>query len=184
MELISKKSRQNGQPKVDRDMRPKVVKQDESVTKKEQILSLYTSGIQHIGDLATLTDSRSSYVASVLQQAGHISGYFDLYTSTANAMNVYSKFFNGQLGFRDVKSARRSIALIDRLYRQFEQDGDRAGQHHALVMALMMYNRARWTGKTNEAEVFRQWLVTQLTIPSMPEPEISERVVDLRSIAA
>lgn len=39
---------------------------------------------------------------------------------------------------------------------------DRAGQHHALVMALTMFDRARWTGKTVEADIFRQWLQEQL----------------------
>ena len=157
---------------------------EEPVTKKGQILSFYASGIQDIDDLATLTDSRPSYVASVLQQAGYLNGYFDLYTSTANTMNVYSKFFNGQLGFRNEATARRSVALIDRLYRQFEQDGDRAGQHHALVMALVMYNRARWTGKTEEAEVFRQWLANQLVVPAVPKSEASEQTADIRPLAA
>ena len=62
-------------------------------------------------------------------------------------MNVYSKFFAGQLGFKDVEAARRSVELIDRLYRQFELAADRAGQHHALLMALTMFDRARWTNK-------------------------------------
>ncbi|GIV58038.1 MAG: hypothetical protein KatS3mg042_0951 [Rhodothermaceae bacterium] len=77
-------------------------------------------------------------------------------------MNVYSKFFAGRLGFKDVETARRSVALIDRLYDRFEQVADRAGQHHALVMALTMYNRARWTGKTAEADVYRRWLLERL----------------------
>jgi hypothetical protein len=54
------------------------------------------------------------------------------------------------------------VALIDRLYRQFELAGDRAGQHHALLMALTMFNRARWTRKEREAEVFRRWLLARL----------------------
>ena len=53
------------------------------------------------------------------------------------------------------------MELIDRLYRQFELAGDRAGQHHALLMALTMFDRARWSGKEPEADVFRRWLVGQ-----------------------
>ena len=131
-------------------------------TKKEQIISLFMSGVNEIEDLAALTDSRPSYVASVLQQEGFISGYFDLYTSTMHPMNAYSKFFAGRLGFRDMERARESIDLIDRLHKQFDRIGDRAGQFHAMMMALIMFNRARWTGKPREAEVFRSWLVEEL----------------------
>jgi hypothetical protein len=77
-------------------------------------------------------------------------------------MNVYSKFFANKLGFKDEETARASLELIDRLHRQFEFAGDRAGQHHALTMALTMYNRARWTGKSAEADVFREWLQARL----------------------
>ena len=129
------------------------------ISKKDQILSLYGSGIGEVEDLAMITRSRPSYVASVLQDAGLISGYFDLYTTSSHPMNVYSKFFAGQLGFADEETARRSVELVDRLHRQFELAGDRAGQHHALVMALTMFDRARWTGKGPEAEVYRRWLV-------------------------
>lgn len=129
---------------------------------KEQILGLYLTGIRDIEDLAMLTRSRPSYVGTVLQEAGLREDYFDLYTSTAHPMNVYSKFFAGKLGFKDVATARESVALIDRLHRQFELAGDRAGQHHALLMALTMFNRARWTDKAEEAEVYRRWLADHL----------------------
>lgn len=134
----------------------------QDVSKKDQILSLYTAGIQNVEDLAMLTGARASYVGSVLQDEGIRTDYFDLYTSTAQPMNVYSKFFAGKLGFRDVETARESVRHIDRLYRQFGLARDRAGQHHALLMALTMFNRARWTGKQDEAEPFRQWLAEQL----------------------
>lgn len=136
-----------------------------AATKKEQIVALYFAGIHTIEDLSLLTDARPSYVASVLQEEGLVTGYFDLYTSTGNPMNVYSKFFAGKLGFKDVSTAERSVDLIDRLHRQFERTGDRAGQHHALMMALVMFNRSRWTGKQDEAEVFRRWLADQLAAP-------------------
>ncbi len=131
-------------------------------TKKDQILSLYSSSITDVGDIAMITGARSSYVGSVLQDAGLHAGYFDLYTSTARPMNAYSKFFAGKMGFKDVEAAEASVELIDRLYRQFELAGDRAGQHHALMMALTMFDRARWTEKGAEAEVFRRWLSARL----------------------
>lgn len=135
---------------------------DQEVTAKDQILALYLNGIREVEDLALLTGARPSYVGSVLQEAGFREDYFDLYTSTSHPMNVYSKFFAGELGFKDVETARRSVELIDRRYRQFALAGDRAGQHHALLMALTMFNRARWTDKRDEAEVYRQWLAERL----------------------
>lgn len=133
----------------------------EPASLKEQVLALYRSGIEDVEDLALLTGARPSYIGAVLREEG-LADYFDLYTSTAHPMNVYSKFFAGKLGFKDEAVAQRSVELIDGLHRQFERVGDRAGQHHALLMALTMFNRARWTGKADEAEVFRRWLVGRL----------------------
>ena len=152
---------------------------EKAPSKKEQILSLYMAGITDVEDLSLITRSRPSYVASVLQTADLPCSYFDLYTTTTQPMNVYSKFFAGQLGYRDLETARRSVERIDLLHRQFATAGDRAGQHHALLMALTMYDRARWTNKPEEAEVFRQWLIEQLN----PE-ESSEgmRAVEVGSV--
>jgi hypothetical protein len=136
------------------------------VSKKDQILTLFKAGITEVNDLAAITQSRPSYVAGVLEGADHASGYFDLYTSTTKPMNAYSKFFAGKLGFRDEEAARHSVELIDTLYQQFGLAGDRAGQHHALLMALTMFDRARWTGKEREAEVFRSWLRERLEEPT------------------
>ena len=124
-----------------------------------------------------ITGSRPSYVASVLQDSTLMSGYLDLYTTTAHHMNVYSKFFAGKLAFREEESALRSRDLIDRLYHQFEIAGDRAGQHHALSMALTMFDRARWTGKAREADIFRQWLRARLDEADLEDagPEGEER---------
>jgi len=131
-------------------------------SRKDQIISLFLSGMGEVEDIAIITGARPSYVGTVLQEAGLHQGYFDLYTSTAVPQNIYSKFFAGKLGFKDVETAGESVALIDRLYRQFEFAGDRAGQHHALSMALTMFDRARWTGKGREAEVFLNWLAARL----------------------
>jgi hypothetical protein len=144
------------------------------VSKKDQIISLFTSGIGDIEDLAMITGSRSSYVASVLQDAGLMTGYFDLYTTSSHPMNVYSKFFAGRLGFKDETTARESLEVIDRLYGQFDLARDRAGQHHALLMALTMFDRARWTGKGEEAEIFRQWLMARLNEAVLTGEEAQE----------
>lgn len=145
-------------PTGDRAARPR------RTTKKQQIIALFLSGITDIEDLASMTDARASYVGTVLQDAGLLHGYFDLYTSTAHPMNVYAKFFAGRLGFKNEAIARRSVAILDRLYRRFAAARDRAGQHHALSMALVMLDRARWTGRVREADIFRQWLVAHLTL--------------------
>jgi hypothetical protein len=133
------------------------------VSKKNQIISLFTSGMGSVEEIALITATRPSYVASVLQAEGLITGYFDLYTTSAQRMNVHSRFFSGKLGFRDVETARQSVNLINRYYHQFALAGDRAGQHHALMMALTMFNRARWTRKEREADIFRQWLLRRLS---------------------
>lgn len=143
-------------------------------SKKDQIVSLFLSGMGEVEDIAIITGSRPSYVGSVLQEAGLVSGYFDLYTSTAHPQNVYSKFFASKLGFKDEETARQSVALIDRLYRQFEFAGDRAGQHHALAMALTMFDRARWTNKGREAEIFQHWLTSRLGEPVNIEDEADD----------
>src|SRR5262245_57258270 len=82
-------------------------------TKKEQIIALFNTGITDVGDIALITRSRPSYVASVLQAAELLTGYFDLYTTTGQSMNVYSKFFAGKLGYKDTETARASREVID-----------------------------------------------------------------------
>ena len=157
---------------------PQARKSSSRPSRKEQIVSLFLSGMGEVEDIAVITGARPSYVASVLQEAGLHSGYFDLYTSTSQPQNVYSKFFAGKLGFKDVETAAESVALIDRLYRQFEFAGDRAGQHHALTMALTMFDRARWTGKGREAEVFLNWLTARLGEAALDLEEASSANLD------
>lgn len=136
-----------------------------SVSKKDQIISLYLAGFRNVDEIAQLTQARSSYIAQVLRDAQLLGGYFDLYTSSERPMNVYSKFFTKKLGFKDENAARQSIAYIDLLYHQFERIEDRAGQHHALYMTLTMRNRALWSDKTAEAKIFNDWLINELSIP-------------------
>src|SRR5918912_3486756 len=127
-------------------------------TKKEQIVSLFEAGTKDIAEIVRRVKARPSYVAQVLQQAGHLDGYFDLYTTTGREQNVYTRYFRNVLAFRDVEAARESVQKIDRLYNYFERLGDRAGQHQAMVLALTGKNRARWSGKTEEAQIFSEWL--------------------------
>ena len=134
-------------------------------SKKDMILSLYNSGTTEIEAIAAVSGAKPSYVGSVLHQAGLIDNYFDLYTSTNYPMNIYSKHFRGKLGFKDVLTAQRSVRNLEQSYWYFANNQDRAGQHHTLEMALTMLDRARWTGKLNEAEVYRRWLVGKLNQP-------------------
>src|ERR1041385_2368525 len=130
----------------------------EQRTKKEQIVSLFESGTKDIAEIVRKVKARPSYVAQVLQHAGHLDGYLDLYTTTGREQNVYTRYFRNVLAFRNVEAARESVARIDRLYNYFERLGDRAGQHQAMVLALTGKNRARWSGKLEESEVFSEWL--------------------------
>ena len=136
---------------------------DKKLSKKEQIVELYRAGITEISDLAMMTGARPSYIGTVLRDAELDDHYFDLYTSTSHVMNAYSKFFVGKMRFKDVDSAMQSVELLDTMYHQFERNRDRAGQHHTMVLAMTMANRARWSGKEDEAEVFQNWLLNRLT---------------------
>jgi hypothetical protein len=132
--------------------------QSETRSKKEQIIALYESGLTDIAQIVRKVSARPSYVAQVLQNAGLMTGYFDLYTTTASEQNIYTRFFRNVLSFKTVMAARESVQKIDRLYNYFERLGDRAGQHQAMVLALTGKNRARWSGKQEESQIFSEWL--------------------------
>jgi len=134
-------------------------------SKKEMILSLFNAGTTEIESIAAISGAKPSYVGSVLQREGLIDNYFDLYTSTAYPMNIYSKHFRGKLGFKDIAASERGVQTLEQAYRYFDKIQDRAGQHHTLEMGLMMLDRARWTGKSDEAEIYRRWLVGKLSKP-------------------
>lgn len=133
--------------------------QHKQETKKNYILNLYKQGTTDMLVIAQMAKTKPSYVASVLQAAGLISGYADLYTTPVTDQNIYSRFFKNILSFKDVVSARESVDRIDNLYHYFGRLGDRAGQHHAQVLALTGRNRARWCGKYEEARIFAEWLM-------------------------
>jgi hypothetical protein len=127
-------------------------------SKKEQILSLYESGVRDIADIVRQVKARPSYVAQVLQQAGHLENYFDLYTTSPAEFGIYARFFRHVLLLGSEEEAREACKTLTRLYDYFERLGDRAGQHHACVVALTGRNRARWSGKPEVGEVYREWL--------------------------
>lgn len=148
-------------------------------SKKDMILSLFDSGIVEVEIISAISGAKPSYVGSVLQKEGLIDNYFDLYTSTSHPQNVYSKQFRGKLGFKDKETAERSVEVLDASYHYFDRRQDRAGQHHALEMGLTMLDRARWTGKLEEAEVYRRWLVGKLSKPLVDpaRPEAMNAIV-------
>ncbi|MEN3336206.1 MAG: hypothetical protein V7641_5571, partial [Blastocatellia bacterium] len=102
-------------------------------SKKSRILELHRAGTTEISEIARQVGTKPSYVASVLQSAGLIQGYFDLYTTTGRDQNTYSRFFRNVLSFKTVEAAKESVVRIARLYNYFDRIGDRAGQHHAEV---------------------------------------------------
>ena len=148
-------------------------------SKKDMILSLFNSGTTDIESISVLTGAKPSYVGSVLQKEGLINNYFDLYTSTAHPMNIYSKYFRGKLGFKDVPTSEASVKTLEQAYRYFSNVQDRAGQHHTLELALTMLNRARWTGKLEEAEIYRRWFVGKLSEPFVKKAEVVQPALKL-----
>ncbi|MGH9841153.1 MAG: hypothetical protein ACREEM_20560 [Blastocatellia bacterium] len=129
-------------------------------SKKDRIIALYRQGVTDVAEIARQVGVRPSYAGRVAQSAGLISGYFDLYTTTGSEQNAYTRFFQNVLAFKTVEAARESVTRIDRLYNYFDRLGDRAGQHHAMVLALTGKNRARWSGKHEAARIFSEWLAS------------------------
>jgi hypothetical protein len=146
-------------------------------SKKDRILDLYQTGITNVAELACAVHSQPSYVAQVLAEAGLLSDYFDLYTTSERLMNFYSRFSRGIVRFKTPEDARASVERIDRLYRDFESQRDHAGQHHAEVMALIGVNRALSCGKLEEARLFADWLIERLMdiMPNDRRPATSDR---------
>jgi hypothetical protein len=131
-------------------------------SKKEKILMMSRAGERSIANLARATDARPSYVAAVLSQAGDLHGYHDQYSSSPEPMNIYEQDFRGRVGFKDQETAWRSVDYIAERYDAYSRAHDRAGQHHAMLVALTMFNRARWSRKVDEAQVFWNWLLKVL----------------------
>jgi hypothetical protein len=147
------------------------------ITKKELALSLHASG-RTVEDIAQTLHCTPSYVANVLIASGKPSDYSDLYTSSI-AQNAYARMFNGVLRFKNVEAAQESVAKIDALFHQFEEEHDRRGQHQAQLMALIGKNRAEGIGKLEEAKVFLEWLTAHLDTAEAPACDLQHSFDDL-----
>ena len=130
---------------------------------QQSIIEALNNGQRDPWRMAEEPQTQPSYVASILQKNGLISGYYDLYTTPTTPLNIYSGEFRGKMGFKDPKSAKYSVHVLEEVYHKFDESHDRAGQHHCLVTALTMYNRARFSGKVEEAKIFKEWLLGKLT---------------------
>ena len=149
-------------------------------TKKQRILRLYRDGISDINELAQIAETSVSYAAAVLKDAGLLNSYHDLFTSSSHKMNEYGMLFQGALSFKTVAAAMASVNRIDQIYRYFVFLGDRAGQHHAMLVSLTGRNRALASNKVKEAEVFSRWLISHLE--SRPEESaVPANIVDANS---
>lgn len=129
----------------------------ERVTKKKVAAQMYEKGM-NVATIAELLKSEPSYIANVLIEQGYVPNYMDLYTSTG-PQNDHAALLAGVLRFRDLDSARSSVAKLDQLHAQFVANKDRRGIHQCQVLALVGKNRAEGIGKLAEARVFADWLL-------------------------
>lgn len=132
----------------------------ERVTKKKVAAQMYEKGM-NVATIAELLKSEPSYIANALIEQGYVPNYMDLYTSTG-PQNEHAALLAGVLRFRDLESARSSVAQLEHLYGQFVAAKDRRGMHQCQVLALVGKNRAEGVGKLAEARVFTEWLQTHL----------------------
>ncbi len=87
----------------------------------------------------------------------------DTYDLTDGKYNDrYEQFFDDRLSVADEAAARRSVALIDDLYRRAGAEYDGAARHEALHTALRLYDEARLAGKGREATLFGDWLQARM----------------------
>jgi hypothetical protein len=131
-------------------------------TKRQLARELYARGLR-VDSIAELLETDPAYVANALIEAGHAPAYVDLYTHTG-PQNRYARMLAGVLKFKDLKAARDSVARIDALYHEFEEAGDRRGQHQVQLLALTGKNRAEGIGKREEARLFADWLIEHLGV--------------------
>ena len=146
-------------------------------SKKLAAIDLYDKGITNVEAIAERLGSSPSYVANTLAAAGRTVGYHDLYTSTGLDRNRYASLFNGVLRFKDMDTARQSVARLNLLYEDLRQLRDRRGMFHAEFLALMGIHRAHGCGKHAEAKVFAEWLREKLAGGDMVPPR--DNVIEL-----
>jgi hypothetical protein len=132
------------------------------MSKRQLARELYGQGLR-VNTIAELLETDPAYVANSLIDAGYTPEYVDLYTHTG-PQNRYARQLAGVLRFKDLETARQSVARIDELYHRFEETRDRRGQHQVQLLALTGKNRAEGIGKLQEARLFAHWLVEHLRV--------------------
>lgn len=141
------------------------------VTKKERIIKLYDRGLD-VESIAEALATNPSYVANTLISSGRSVDYEDLYTSTSGrAYSPEARRLAGVLKFKDVPAARESVRRLSEAFQEFRREGNKNGQHRAQMLALIGKNRAEGIGKTEEASIFRDWLISTLTQESVEARE-------------
>ena len=144
------------------------------LTKKNRMVRLYDRGFD-VESIADALATNPTYVANTLIQAGRPVEYEDLYTTTTGRFySEEARRLSGVLRFKDVPAARESVSRLDEAFRRFESERNKRGQHRAQMLALIGKNRAEGIGKTEEAAVFRDWLVRTLTHEAAVEKEREE----------
>lgn len=133
--------------------------QQPRVTKKSRIVRLHDRGLD-VESIADALATNASYVANVLIDAGRSVEYEDLYTSTSRRpYSPEARRLAGVIRFKDPDAARESARKLEEAFHQFQREGNRRGQHRAQMLALVGKNRAAGIGKTEEANIFRDWLI-------------------------
>ena len=141
------------------------------VTKKDRIIKLYDRGLD-VESIAEALATSPSYVANTLIRSGRSVEYEDLYTSTSGrAYSPEARRLAGILKFKDVAAAKESVRRLQDAFLEFGREGNKSGRHRAQMLALIGKNRAEGLGKTEEASIFRDWLIHTLTQESAEERE-------------
>jgi len=78
---------------------------------------------------------------------------------------IYDRFFKNVLRFEEKDYAEKALERLDSLYRYFEEIGDRAGQHQAMVLALTGMNKARWVGFKFSRDNIKQFRCSIYKLP-------------------
>ncbi|MCL6520090.1 MAG: hypothetical protein K6T99_09670 [Armatimonadetes bacterium] len=147
----------------------------QKVTKKERIIELYDRGLD-VEAIADALNTDRSYVANVLIKSGRPVEYENLYVTTSGrTYSEEARRLSGVLRFKDPAAAQESVRMLDEAYKQFEREGNKRGQHHVQMLALIGKNRAEGIGKTVEAAIFRDWLIRTLRRQQCEEEEQAER---------
>jgi hypothetical protein len=121
--------------------------------KRAELLRLWRSeGQRDLASLTVLLRARPASIVRALQEEGELSE-----TVSAEQL-VYARYFRGVLRTDNRRWVVDTIIRLQRLWMYFERLGDRTGQHQVMVMALTGFNRLRWAGRTEEAELFWTFL--------------------------